>query len=884
MSEGSPPSDHGQATLARGASIGRYVVLGLVGRGGMGEVYAAYDPELDRKVAVKLLRVKPGAGVSLTEGRQRTLREAQAIARLSHPNVVVVYDVGTFEEKVFIAMEFVEGHTAGFWSQSQTRTWEEALKVYQAAGRGLAAAHEKGLVHRDFKPDNIMVSRDGQVRVMDFGLARQAEKPVTVTGEKAIVTGDGVTTTQRLPAPLAEPGAPLREPGAPIAPLDGSTLVLTPNAGDDGTSEFESSKTAAFDQRLTRTGAMMGTPAYMAPEQFRGRATDARCDQFAFCVALYEALYGERPFGGNTLMALTTNVVNGRVREAPANTKVPLWIRKILLRGLRVNADERFPSMVELLEALGRDPAVARRRWILATSGAVLLLAAGTGFGMRQGMAESKPVCRGGPEKLDGIWEVVPAGSGETPRQAQLHEAFLKTGKSYAKDVWATTSRALTSYARAWTDMYRETCEATAVHKVQSTEVLDLRMDCLNERLGGLRALTDVFSDATGEVVENAVSASNALAPLDRCADVPLLRAVVRPPEDAETRARVDALRKNLAALRAKFDAGFFRQTVEQAPELVATARKIGYRPLVAETLALLGTAAAKTEEAGTAREALQEAFVVSEASRHDEVRADVAAVLVYVVGYEEGQFDEAYRWAGIADAILQRLGGHDLLRAWSLNDVGAVYFRQGRREAAIRVFKESLALKEKVLGHQHPDVGVSEGNLAISLAEMGRHDEALSHIERAIKIVEAGLGTAHPDLAIQLNNHGEILNALHRYADARRVFERAQQIWERELGSENRGLADSLTGVGLSYLGARDATDAVAFLERARDIRAAKESNLAKRAEASFALARALWASSRDRDRARQLADEARTVYARAGEKLKSSEVEQWLKDPRSI
>src|SRR5437764_11576985 len=173
----------------------------------MGEVYAAYDPELDRKVAVKLLRVKPGAGVSLTEGRQRTLREAQAIARLSHPNVVVVFDVGTFEEKVFIAMEFVEGHTAGFWTQSQTRTWQETLKVYMAAGRGVAAAHDKGLVHRDFKPDNVMVSRDGQVRVMDFGLARQADRPAAAAtiSEKTVAVGEGVTTTQRLPAPLAEP-------------------------------------------------------------------------------------------------------------------------------------------------------------------------------------------------------------------------------------------------------------------------------------------------------------------------------------------------------------------------------------------------------------------------------------------------------------------------------------------------------------------------------------------------------------------------------------------------------------------------------------------------------------------------------------------------------
>ena len=171
------PIDSAATPLGRGAIIGRYVVLGLVGRGGMGEVYAAFDPELDRKVAVKLLRVKAGNGVTMTEGRQRTLREAQAIARLSDPNVVVVYDVGTFEDKVFIAMEFVDGNTVTFWLEQKPRSWQEILRVFIAAGRGLMAAHEKGLVHRDFKPDNVMVGRDGQVRVMDFGLARQMDKP-----------------------------------------------------------------------------------------------------------------------------------------------------------------------------------------------------------------------------------------------------------------------------------------------------------------------------------------------------------------------------------------------------------------------------------------------------------------------------------------------------------------------------------------------------------------------------------------------------------------------------------------------------------------------------------------------------------------------------------
>src|SRR4051794_9501939 len=170
-----PPTPAGnEGGLAKGATIGRYVALGLLGRGGMGEVYAAYDPELDRKIAVKLLRAR---GVATTAaGRTRLLREAQAIARLSHPNVVVVYDVGTFQDTVFIAMEFVEGNTLGYWLQAKQRPWREVLDVFLLAGRGLVAAHAAGLVHRDFKPDTVMITKSGQVRVMDFGLAREEKR------------------------------------------------------------------------------------------------------------------------------------------------------------------------------------------------------------------------------------------------------------------------------------------------------------------------------------------------------------------------------------------------------------------------------------------------------------------------------------------------------------------------------------------------------------------------------------------------------------------------------------------------------------------------------------------------------------------------------------
>ena len=863
-----PPKDPGPGTLARGASIGRYVVLGLVGRGGMGEVYAAYDPELDRKVAVKLLRVKPGAGVSLTEGRQRTLREAQAIARLSHPNVVVVFDVGTFEDKVFIAMEYVDGNTVAYWLEAQPRTWQEILAVFIAAGRGLAAAHEKGLVHRDFKPDNVMIGRDGQIRVMDFGLARQVDERAGAS--------DGVP--RRIAVKLPEGDQEVKV---------GSSATIVINQGG-GTSEpdLKTSNSGLFDARLTRTGAMMGTPAYMAPEQFFGSATDARTDQFSFCVALYESVYGERPFAGNNLTALTGNVVKGTVRDPPANTKVPLWVRRILLRGLRTAIVERYPTMGELLDALGKSPYAKRRQ--MGFAGAALLLTVGFGFGIRQSLADHRAVCGGGAEKLADIWELPAAGAqgrgqgaiqDEPPRQAAIHAAFLRSGKSYAVDVFNTASRALTAYAQSWANMYKETCEATQIRHEQSADVLDLRMSCLQERLGGLRALTTVLRDANGEVVENAVSASNALASLDRCADVPLLRAVIRPPEDPVTRRRVTELRHRLADIKARFDAGRWKETLKDAPSLIAEARAVGYQPLIAESLSLMGNMYSNANSFREAERTLIEAFWVADASRHDEVRAEVAASLVYVVGYLEGHFEEGHHWAKTAGAVLERLGGHDLLRSWLLNDLGCVLELEGLRDESARTQQQALSLKLKVLGPDHPDIGTSEVNLAISLQELGRNEEALAHNDRAIKIQTNGLGVNHPVLALSFNERGEILNALGRYPEARQTFDRALVVWDRELGPENQALAYALTGIGASYLGEGKANEALVPLERALKIRIAHEPELFRLAETQFALARALWESKRERGRALELADEAKKDYAKSPEKTKALEVDGWLR-----
>jgi len=864
-SSGHPIPDSVPATLTRGAAIGRYIVLALVGRGGMGEVYAAYDPELDRKVAVKLLRVKPGNGVSLAEGRHRTLREAQAIARLSHSNVVVVYDVGTFEDKVFIAMEYVEGNTVTYWLQARQRTWQEILKVFMAAGSGLAAAHEKGLVHRDFKTDNVMIDRVGQVRVMDFGLARQAEKSGTRD------TAAGVRPSPAFALKIVSDTT--QQPNDP----DTKTLTLRPESDVVPRSLEGASSSGMFEARLTRTGAMMGTPAYMAPEQFLGTPTDARSDQFSFCIALYEALYGERPFEGNTMSSLTANVVQGNVREAPANSKVPPWLRRVLLRGLKPRAKDRWASMEDLISALGKNPTVSRRRWAFAIAGAGMLIGVFTGG--RHLLADRRPICSGGPEKLSGIWELPPQGAPIPARHGQIRRAFIQTGKSYAPDVFVTVSHALTAYAQEWVNIYRESCEATHVRGEQSAEVLDLRTACLHERLGGLRALTDVFSDASGEVVENAVSAANALGSLDRCSDVPLLRAIVRPPENPGIQQRVASLQDRLASLKARFDSGRWVETVKEAPTLISEARAAGYGPLVAEALSLAGLMYSKANEIQMGEKAMIEAFWTADASRHDEIRALTASNLVFLVGYQQGRFVDAERWATAARSVLQRLGGHDLLQAWLLNDMGCVYDLRGDKAAALRSMTEGLELKKRALGPEHPDVAFSEANVGMSLQGLGRSQEALAHLDRAVALLERGLGSGHPDLGTSLSNRGEILNALGRYAEARRSFERARAIWERELGQDALNLGFALVGIGRSYLAEGSPDNALVPLERAFRIREAKEIEPSRRAEARFALARALWESKRDRIRARALADEARATYAKTSATAKMAEVDAWLR-----
>jgi serine/threonine protein kinase len=336
---GQPAEEETASTVKAGTRVGRYVILEPIGSGGMGTVYAAHDPSLDRKVALKLVRPDRGG----PELEARLLREAKAMARLAHPDVITVFDTGMHGDQLFIAMELVDGGTLREWMRAEKRSWREAFAMFLRAGRGLSQAHASGIVHRDFKPDNVLVGKDGRVRVTDFGLAR-------VVSDEAV----------------AERASPA------------------------GANEAENEERVGPDSSVTRTGVLVGTPAYMAPEQLGGATPDVRSDIFSFSVALYEALYGERPFSGKAMRDLLQEKRANQVRSPPEGARVPMRLRRALLVGLRADPSQRYASMDECLVAL--ENATRTKRWPLLASTAVLAAIGVAAFGtMRKDRSPTAP-------------------------------------------------------------------------------------------------------------------------------------------------------------------------------------------------------------------------------------------------------------------------------------------------------------------------------------------------------------------------------------------------------------------------------------------------------------------------------------------------------------
>ena len=571
----------------------------------MGEVYAAYDPELDRKLAIKLLRTTRGPAAQIEAQKARLLREARAIAKLSHPNVVMVHDFGSIEDRVFIAMEFVEGPTLAVWQHAAPRKWREVIDLFLAAGRGLQCAHESGLLHRDFKPENVMVGRDGQARVMDFGLVQK-------------LSAGSDSPASSIPAALALASDATVELGREDATTLRRDLAGVRGEGEPGGREVE---------RLTRTGALVGTPAYMAPEQFLGEALDGRTAQFSFCIALYECLYGQRPYGGASVTELATKVVHGDPRPPPEDSPVPAWIRRVVRKGLARAPADRYPAMKDLLAELGREPRRRRRKVFAGVLAAIMLVAAG--LAARASLGKQRALCQVPVHRFDGIWERSPAPSSH---RAAIRQAFLDIGKDYANVAFGAVAGMLDGYVGAWASSYQEACEATKV-RGESAQVMDLRMRCLDDRFDELRALSNVLATANGEVVENAVQSVMSLHAVDRCTNTKLLRASQTPPASSAVGAAIQVVRTDLAAAKALEESGKSARARAALFEVLADARDTGYRPLIAETLYELGMASLAEGTIDAAESSLQEAVTQAQAGHEDEILIEAMIALISTRG-----------------------------------------------------------------------------------------------------------------------------------------------------------------------------------------------------------------------------------------------------------
>jgi serine/threonine protein kinase/tetratricopeptide (TPR) repeat protein len=801
--------------LARGELVGRYVILEKLGAGAMGIVHAAYDPDLDRKVALKLLHGERNG--------QRLLREAQAMARLSHPNVITVHDVGEVGEepdaRVFMAMEFVDGTTLGAWARARERSIAELLDVFQGAGRGLAAAHASGLVHRDFKPDNVMIGNDGRVRVMDFGLVR-------AQGDEGPREGDDATTS------------------ALTSSVDGSS-------GELSSSRDALMSSSLLESRLTVEGSLLGTPAYMAPEQLRGESADARSDQFAFCVALWECLSGERPFAGDNPLAVLFAISQGDVREP--QRAMPGWLRRTLMRGLAARPEERWPDMRSLLAALADDPRVRARRWLLGLGSlAVTGVAAALLVALWPEPPELVPPCQAVDAPIRAVW------SGE--QAAALRETFAASQLAYAEASATRVIDELDRWSDAWALARRDACEATELRREQSTELLDLRMACLDQRLHGFVARLELFERADATIIEKSIEAIEGLPRIEPCSDRAWLVATARPPEDPALASEVVAIEADVARVLAWVKAGKAADARPLAEATLERAARSGWPAVVAEASLARGHLQQELGEFEPARSLLEDAYFGARRTNQDEVALQAAVLLVYGHAVGLGEFALGGQWQRLAAVEADRLGrpdAHEIAESsagiyWYMQDdvenaakafaaqieqseragsgpsargqahvnYGSVLVRVDSKRfgaEAIDHGEQGVALLEQAYGPDHPQLGLALGNLATIYGELERHDEAIARLERGLAILERSYGPDHPHTGLtELNLSTNLAMAGRDLPRAVELARDSLRVHEQIYGPEHTLTGESLRALARAHHGAGQHDEALEAIDRA--------------------------------------------------------------------
>jgi tetratricopeptide (TPR) repeat protein/tRNA A-37 threonylcarbamoyl transferase component Bud32 len=795
-------ADSTPGAIQPGTRIARYTVIDLVGVGGMSEVYLAHDPELDRQVAVKVMR-RRWAPHAVRDARQENLlaKEAQATARLRHPNVISVHDMGTFGARVFIAMEYVEGQTLAAWLREKRRSWREILPVFVDAARGLRAAHAAGLVHRDFKPQNVMVGRDGLVRVMDFGVATRIDRGAAAAG----------------PADA--------DADAPGVRLDGER----------------------GGERSSLMGKVVGTPTYMAPEQRRGEAADARSDQFSYCVALYQALYGEHPFvdGGRAADLPAAATVNEalRLKGTAARGAVPAWLRRVVTRGLSARREQRWPSMDALLSAIARHQNGVRPRVIIGVGLALACVAVAIAV-VATSSRRAVTLCLERSRRVADVWSTgadsVPGAQRRAGVLATLRASRL-TGVAETAD---RVSSVLDRYADEWRGMYRDVCGAANTRHDQSSALLDLRVACLDDSYAALESLTGLLAAANANAVTSAVDAAYALPALDRCEAVSLRHAASAPKATPEVTAQGADIRRRAMEAREAYDTGDPDRALAHGESLLAEARQLGYPPLVAELLLMLGRFNDSSGLQPRQNERLHEAINLAVRAQRDDIAAE-ACVLLGGNAVLFNHMDEAQTWLGLGEAMADRVGaGQARLRAWIVNDRANIMATGGHYEEALRLHDQALAMKSKLFPPEHPDILRSMVSQAETLHRAGRNQEAVAISSRAVRYFKEVYGAHSPFAAHGLSNRGEYLLELGSNEQALASFQESLAIWEDGHSEGREFLPYPLTGRGRALIALGRPAEAMASLERAGAIRDATGASPPLKAETEFPLAQAQWAT----------------------------------------
>jgi tetratricopeptide (TPR) repeat protein/predicted Ser/Thr protein kinase len=799
----------GASQLASGARVGRFLVLEVLGEGGMGVVYAAYDPQLDRRVAVKLLRDAAGG----SDGRLRLLREAQAMARVRHPNVVSVFDVGDD----FVAMELVEGETLQQWLATP-RSVRDIVTMFVQTGRGLATAHEAGVIHRDFKPANVLVDKTGQPRVTDFGLAR-------LTGAHDV---------------------------AAETPAES-----TPQSTD-----------------VTRAGTIMGTPGYISPEQLRASHVDAASDQFSFGVAFYRALVGKWPYKPD-VMKQYFGAHRGKTGPAPvppvfSDARMPRNVRRVLERALEIDPTRRFPTMRALLVELDRGERTQRRRRVWIAGALVTALAVPTFMLV---MRQRAAICHIDGQAFAGAWD--------PDVRHDVEAAFARSGKPYAARSAQRVAEVLDAFEASWLATRTSACRATSVSHERSQSELSLENDCLDRKLEDLRALTRQLVHADATTVERAVDAASSLS-VTACTNVAALKAIVPPPSDevrakaAKLRQRLSDVKAMQlagsypAATAAVHDLESDARQLAYAPLLAEVLLARGQ--VLARTDDLDGAEqslydAVANADAGRDDQIRAEAAIELVSllgyvrKRFDDGErwarfaqgtldrvGDPGPLRVRLINNRSGILYAQHRYKELAplfeDAIARMddaFGADRPYRAALMNNLALVYIALGDTTKGVERSRAALALLQRVLGSDHPDTARGYHTLALALEARGDYKEALANADLAWQIWSRSL-PAHHRFAIE----GALLAARLRVRAGQpaKAVEELEAILALRVAAkgEDEEVPAILEGIGEALLAANRPADARARFEHAQALlRADADPDLVESLKAGLARANAV-------------------------------------------